>query len=388
MEYDVVVVGCGPAGAMAARAAASLGARTLMVDKKTNIGSPSHCTGGAGGLWAYAKRLKLEIDPKVVAQEVKKFVVYSPSGKATPELAVQCTNVNRELFDRHLVKEALKVGADIMLNTRVIGLIQEDGVVKGAIARSEGAVIKIGARVVIGADKGSIVARSAGLGEPTEPIVFYGYEFFGVEGQDPEIFYTYFGNSFAPGAHAVHAARGKDIAYLGTGAPPAFLGEGRSLRTLFKELLKHPVVSEFFKNAKPVALQSGPAWVGGPMEKTAAAGVILAGDAAGQLWAAQGGGITPAMTCGNFAGEVAAKAALEGDVSENRLKEYEERWRSTIGRSLFDHIKAKKLLDKIISSDMLIEKAVQEIGLELVGIYVYATEEYRKPVEEWLRGKV
>jgi digeranylgeranylglycerophospholipid reductase len=124
------------------------------------------------------------------------------------------------------------------------------------------------------------------------------------------------------------------------------------------------------------------------MEKTVAAGVVLAGDAAGQLWAAQGGGITPAMVCGNFAGEIAAKAALEGDASERRLGEYEERWRNTIGKTLFAHVKAKELLDQVISSDALIEKAVQEIGLEMVGVYVYGTEEYRKPLEGWLKGKV
>jgi digeranylgeranylglycerophospholipid reductase len=157
---------------------------------------------------------------------------------------------------------------------------------------------------------------------------------------------------------------------------------------LFKELLKHPAVSRFFGKAQPVALQSGPAWAGGPMEKTVAAGVVLAGDAAGQLWAAQGGGITPAMVCGSFAGEVAAKAALEGDVSERRLGEYEDKWRSTIGKTLFSHVKAKELLDQVISSDALIEKAVQDIGLEMVGAYVYGTEEYRQPIAEWLKGKV
>lgn len=388
MEYDVVVVGCGPAGAMAARAAASIGARTLLVDKKIVIGSPSHCTGGAGGLWLYAKRLKLEIDPTVVAQEVKKFVIYAPSGKATPELAAECTMVHRQLFDRHLTREALKAGAHLMLNTRVIGLIKEGNVTKGIIVRREGSLMKIHAKVVIGADKGSIVARSAGLGKAPEPVFFYGYEFSGVESQDPEIFYTYFGNSFAPRAHAVHGPRGKDTAYLGTGAPPHVFKDGCSLRTLFKELLKHPAVSKFFGKAQPVALQSGPSWAGGPMEKTVAAGVVLAGDAAGQLWAAQGGGITPAMVCGNFAGEIAAKAALEGDASERRLGEYEERWRTTIGKTLFAHVKAKELLDQVISSDALIEKAVQEIGLEVVGVYVYGTEEYRKPLEKWLKGKV
>jgi digeranylgeranylglycerophospholipid reductase len=373
---------------MAARAAGLAGAKVLMVDKKMSIGYPAHCAGGAGGLWLYAKRLNLEIDPRVIAQEIKRFVVYSPSGRATPELAAQCTNVNRELFDRYLVKEAIRAGADIMLDTRVIGLIKEDNVVKGVIARSEGSVIRIKAKVVIGADKGSIVARSAGLGEPGEPVLFHGYEFCGVEGQDPEVFYTYFGNSFAPGGHAVQAPRGKDTAYLGTGAAPHFFKEGQTLRGLFKELLKHPVVSNFFKKAKPIAIQGGPCWVGGPMEKTVGDGVILAGDAAGQLWAATAGGITPAMTCGNFAGEVAAKAALEGDVSERRLKEYEERWRTTIGKSLFDQLKAKELLHRIVSSDALIERAVQEIGLEFVGLYVYGTEDYRQPVEEWLKGKI
>jgi len=388
MDYDVVVVGCGPAGSMAARAAASLGARTLMVDKKTVIGYPSHCTGGAGGLHVYAERLNLDIDPKAVAQEVKKFVIYSPSGKPTPELAAQCTMVNRELFDKYLVREAIKAGADLMINTRVFDLIIEDKVVKGIIARKEGEIARIGAKIVIGADKGSIVARSAGLGDVLEPAFFYGFEFCGVEGHDPEVFYTYMGNSFAPMGHAVHGPRGKDIAYLGTGAPPRFFQDGRSLRSMFNELMKHPVVNKFFKNAKPVALQSGLGFTGGPLEKTVSAGVILAGDAAGQLWAAQGGGITTSMVCGNFAGEVAAKAAFEGDVSEKRLQEYEDKWRNTIGKSLFNHMKAKRLLDKIITSDTLIEKAVQDIGLEMVGIYVYATEQYCKPVEEWLKDKV
>lgn len=390
MDYDVVVVGCGPAGALAGRAAASVGARTLMVDKKIEIGSPIHCTGGAGGLWLYAKRLNLELDPRCVAQEIKKFVIYSPSGKATPPVEAQCTNVYRDVFDRSLVEHAIKAGAHVMLNTRVIGLIKKDDVVKGVIARHEGETINIGAKVVIGADKGSIVARSAGLGERTHAVLFIGYEFYGVDGQDPEVFYSYFGNAFAPLGHAVHGPRGKNRAYLGTGAPLDYFteGKGKTLRHYFNELLKHPVVKEFFKNAQPTAYQCGPGWACAPLEKTVAPGVMLAGDAAGQLWAAQGGGITPAMVCGNFAGQVAAKAALEGDVSEKRLKEYEDEVRSTIGRTFDYHIAARDAIGKIVSSDTLIEKAVQEIGLELVGTYVYATDEYRKPVEEWLKSKV
>lgn len=388
MEYDVVVVGCGPAGAMAARAAVLHGARTLIVDKKVSIGYPSHCAGGAGGLHLYEKRLGIQIDPRAITGELNKFVVVAPSGKITPALSVDCTGLDRELFDRYLAKEALRAGADIMLNTRVTGLIKENGRVRGVLARSQGSVVKIQAKVVIGADKGSIVGRSAGLKSPAGQQLYYGYEFVGVKGQDPEVFYTYFGNKFAPGGHAVQSPKGKDTAHLSLGVEPRLLKKEQSLRSLFAELLKHPVVSSFFETAKPVACQSGSCWAAGPIDKTVGNGVMLAGDAAGQLWAASAGGITPAMSCGNFAGEVAAKAAKEGDVSENRLMEYEERWRTTIGKSLSEQLKAKQLLDKVVQSDELIEKAVDEIGLELVKLYVYGTEDCRQEVEKWLKDKV
>jgi hypothetical protein len=58
-----------------------------------------------------------------------------------------------------------------------------------------------------------------------------------------------------------------------------------------------------------------------------------------------------------------------------------------VGRSLFAQAEAGKLLHRIIMSDELNEKAVQEIGAELMGLYVFGTEEYQRPVREWLKGK-
>ncbi|HYM91618.1 MAG TPA: FAD-dependent oxidoreductase, partial [bacterium] len=45
MAYEVIVVGAGPAGAEAARAAARGGLRALLVEEHPTVGVPSHCTG-------------------------------------------------------------------------------------------------------------------------------------------------------------------------------------------------------------------------------------------------------------------------------------------------------------------------------------------------------
>jgi flavin-dependent dehydrogenase len=45
IDYDIVVVGAGPAGCLAAKYAAKNGAKTLIIEERASIGSPVQCTG-------------------------------------------------------------------------------------------------------------------------------------------------------------------------------------------------------------------------------------------------------------------------------------------------------------------------------------------------------
>ena len=46
IETDILVIGAGPAGSSAAKHAALNGAKVLMIDKKSEIGSPKRCAEG------------------------------------------------------------------------------------------------------------------------------------------------------------------------------------------------------------------------------------------------------------------------------------------------------------------------------------------------------
>src|SRR2546428_7406920 len=44
-DFDVIVVGAGPAGGMAAGTAAAMGLRTALIEEHPEIGAPTHCSG-------------------------------------------------------------------------------------------------------------------------------------------------------------------------------------------------------------------------------------------------------------------------------------------------------------------------------------------------------
>ena len=46
VDVDILVVGTGPAGGMAAKYGAQKGAKVLVVDRKTTIGEPVRCAEG------------------------------------------------------------------------------------------------------------------------------------------------------------------------------------------------------------------------------------------------------------------------------------------------------------------------------------------------------
>src|SRR2546426_11936686 len=77
-QYDVVVVGAGPSGSMTARYAAMGGCRTLLIEKRQEIGSPGRC--GEGLARHFVEDTKLAVDRKWVGREVKGAKIFSPHG--------------------------------------------------------------------------------------------------------------------------------------------------------------------------------------------------------------------------------------------------------------------------------------------------------------------
>jgi digeranylgeranylglycerophospholipid reductase len=156
-NYDIVVVGAGPAGCLAGKTAAEKGAAVLIVEEHLQIGLPNHCSGGFRILSGPNKEdldaILGEIDPRVVLTREKRRRIWSPSGKLYEYTREEGSGyrLDRSSFDFELAKLAVRAGARIMLQTTVIDLIREDGFVRGVITNSK-TLPKIHAKVVIAAD--------------------------------------------------------------------------------------------------------------------------------------------------------------------------------------------------------------------------------------------
>src|SRR3970040_1268217 len=109
--YDVVVVGAGPAGSLTARYAAAGGARTLMIEKRQEIGSPVRC--GEGIARHFLDECAIAFDKKWVAQEVSGAKVIAPNGTAFKIDERYAGNevglvLERDAFEKELAKDAPK----------------------------------------------------------------------------------------------------------------------------------------------------------------------------------------------------------------------------------------------------------------------------------------
>ena len=81
-DYDVIVVGGGPAGSTAARFAAGRGASVALFEKDREIGVPVRCAEGVShaGLAAVVET----IPPRWIAQKITGAVLHAPSGAEVP----------------------------------------------------------------------------------------------------------------------------------------------------------------------------------------------------------------------------------------------------------------------------------------------------------------
>jgi len=353
IETDILVIGAGPAGSSAAKHAALNGAKVLMIEKKSEIGAPKRCAEGVSkdGL------IQLGIEPssRWITSEIDGVRLVSPGGKDvwltqdTVKLPEMGYVVERKVFDKFMAMDAARAGADIMVKTLARGLERKDDhiIVK---AERMGEEIQIKAKIVIGADgPESRVGRWGGLRTTVKPKDMESgaqFEMVGVEMENPNALEFYFG-SVAPGGYAWIFPKGKDIANVGL-AVISTLTE----KSAYEHLVEFAENCPTTKNATAVELNIGGDPVGGILKKISTDNLLVVGDAAGMVNPLTGGGIISGMQGGLIAGEIAAAAIKDGDTSEKRLSEYDERCQNELGSSFNKYMKARDYLESLSDDEL------------------------------------
>lgn len=344
LKYDVIVVGARVGGSTSALFASKSDVDVLMIEKRQEIGSPVQCAEGV--TYNTFETLEMEPSARYVRSKIKGANIHAPDGRCIQYEGgiAEGLVLDRKIFDKELATEAAKSGTDIMVKTAVKDIIIKDHKVCGVVAKHLGETIEVKADVVIAADGiESNMARLAGLKtiqSPEQICSCAQYEMVGMD-LDPNYLEFYFGDTVAPKGYLWIFPKGDGVANVGVG-----------IRSKDKTPIYYldKFVSKL--DATPVELNIGGVPISGPIEKTYTDGFLVVGDAAGHVDPVTGGGIHPTIVCARIAGEVAAESVKNEDNSSKFLKKYDDTWKETVGKNLFQSAKYRKMADKLNDNDM------------------------------------
>jgi len=333
-EYDIIVVGAGPAGSMAARFAAEQGVSVLMLEKDRDVGYPVRC--GEAISKAGVEEF-ITPDPKWIAATISKFSFNAPDGtEVILDFGEAGYVLERRIFDYELARTAADAGAEILTRAYVNGLIFEDGKVSGVKYEYQGEQKELKSKVVIAADGvESRVGRWAGL---TTHIDFRDMES-AVQitaaniPVDQNTLYFYFGQDYAPQGYFWIFPKGDKKANIGLGVS-GLIGKKKSALSFLNDFMER-----YYPAAPVLTTIAGGVPCSTTLDKISAPGIMLVGDAARQVNPLSGGGIASGMIGGSIAGRIAAEAVKMN--KPDYLLSYDKAWGDRLGKRhvTFDRIK-------------------------------------------------
>lgn len=332
-QVDVLVIGAGPAGSCAARAAAIGGARVLMLEQRRTVGVPVQCA-------EYVPAQIVSYVPlaeRVTAQRVRRLRTHMPDGDQVDTQAAGYV-LDRALFDKALAVSAHRAGVRIWTAARAMQRTSDGVLVRRGLVSRGSATSEITCRIIIGADgPRSTVGRWIGQSNTAY-----------IDAQQVEVvlpvvqdFTEVFFDPAYAGGYGWLFPKG-ETANVGVGVNREL---GEDPHSALKQLLARLGIGP----GAIIGRTGGPVPCGGTVARLRVGNVLLVGDAAGHTHPITGAGILAAVVSGALAGQAAAAAVRSGELTA--LDGYEGEWTPFMGGSLRHALRKRRTLDERWSND-------------------------------------
>jgi digeranylgeranylglycerophospholipid reductase len=340
-KYDVIVVGAGTAGCLAAKTVAEKGLKVCLVEKKKREEIGEKICGDALGehhlkFLGLGKPTGGELEAKIDG-----IKIYSPDENTVFTIADKDFVghlLNRRLFGQWLLKKATDQGALLQDNMNFRSPIIEKGTVVGVTAKNmvTGKVAEMHSKVVIDASGYFGMVRKqlpAEMGIDREianedvEACYREIRQLKQETENTRFCEIYLNQKASPGGYIWIFPKGGARVNVGIGAcmRPNYPNPKTQL---YKTAFKKPIFDGSL-------VLTGGAWfdpVRRPIDNMVSNGVMLVGDAASLVNPIHGGGIGPSMLSGYLAGQQIVEALSKGEPTKEALWGYNKKYIDTYGK--------------------------------------------------------
>ena len=339
-KFDVIVVGAGTGGSLAAKTVAEAGLNVCLMDRKREQEIGDKVCGDAIGKHHF-DTLGLEYPTgKELERKIAGIKIYSPNMKTAVNVkgeGVHGYMVNRHLFGQRLLKKAIKVGATFLESTQAVEPIIKDDLVNGVLARNieKENKFSVFGQVVVDASGFSAVLQKklppeigVDANVSREDVVVCYREIREVKGQknEPDYCEIYVSQNICPGGYFwIFPESGKKV-NVGLGVAMS-KGFPNPKNRLYDKVLSMPL----FKGSSTISGGGGHVPTRRPINCMVGNGILIVGDAACQVNPIHGGGMGPSMMAGTIAGETIIEALETGNVGRENMWSYNVRYMQLYG---------------------------------------------------------
>jgi digeranylgeranylglycerophospholipid reductase len=370
LKCDILIVGAGVAGSVAALTASKYGLNTILVEEQKQVGH---------GIYT-----KLDLTESIGIEQIIKELdlpVHAKSNKSKWFSPNHILNYKSEIYDLYIkrggdddsfekknISRILDNGGRVLTNTHLKEFkLRKNSFIKKLTLKNDNDTIEIEPKFIIGADGvNSKILRLSGLSKYEH--IFGEFHAIGIYGKDfdlpARVTHIFFDKNIAPGGYIFAAKTENNECVLGVGFDPSMTN--KSPKEHFEKAKSNKLISKILKDAKILNHFSGFGKYGF-LQRHSIGNLMLAGDAGrfGDPFLCYG--VRPAILSGYNATNT-CKTLLESTSDLSQSMKYESSMmdlQNAIKIGLFLRKVYKKLNNKDIDVIVKILSDAQEDGLDL-----------------------